>query len=139
VEDGDDAHSNQGSHDPGDLQRQLERVVDHPLAQGRGARAVGLGGVTGSIEVGLAADLVVLDTRSAAWAPRGDLALQLVYGGASGSVRDVVVDGTVVVRDRRPTRVDVDALRRTAAERSAALLRRAGIDVPHRWPSVGAS
>jgi 5-methylthioadenosine/S-adenosylhomocysteine deaminase len=109
------------------------------LATVEGARAVGLGGVTGSIEVGLSADLVVLDTRSAAWAPRGDLALQLVYGGASGSVRDVVVDGTVVVRDRRPTRVDVDALRRDAAERSAALLRRTGIDVPHRWPSVDAS
>jgi 5-methylthioadenosine/S-adenosylhomocysteine deaminase len=106
------------------------------LATVAGAEAVGMGEQLGSIEVGKAADLVVLDTRSIAWTPRGDLALQLVWGGAAGSVRDVVVDGEVVVRDRRPTRVDVDALRAEAADRSASLLRRAGIAVPHRWPVV---
>lgn len=106
------------------------------LATVRGAEAVGLGSVAGSIEVGKAADLVVLDTRSIAWAPRGDLALQLVWGGVSSSVRDVVVDGEVVMRDGVPTRVDVDALRAEAAERSAALLARAGIAVPSRWKVV---
>ena len=106
------------------------------LATCAGAEAVGLGAVTGSVEVGRAADLVVLDTRSAAWTPRGDLALHLVWGQASGSVRDVLVDGEVVVRDRRPTRVDVDAVRAEATDRSVSLLRRAGIDVPHRWKHV---
>jgi 5-methylthioadenosine/S-adenosylhomocysteine deaminase len=86
--------------------------------------------------VGKAADLAILDTRSVAWAPRGDLALHLVWGGASQSVRDVLVDGDVVVRDGAPTRVDVALLRAEAADRSAALLRRAGIEVPHRWPVV---
>jgi 5-methylthioadenosine/S-adenosylhomocysteine deaminase len=51
-------------------------------------------------------------------------------------VRDVLVDGRMVVRDRRVTGVDVDALRAEAADRSAALLKRAGIEVPHRWPIV---
>jgi 5-methylthioadenosine/S-adenosylhomocysteine deaminase len=106
------------------------------LATVDGAHAVGLGAVTGSIEVGKAADLVVLDTRSPGWMPRGELALQLVWGSVSSSVRDVVVDGEVVVRDALPTRVDIDAVRAAAAERSAALLRRAGIDVPSRWTVV---
>jgi len=106
------------------------------LATVAGAEAIGMGAQLGSIEVGKAADLVVLDTRSIAWTPRGDLALQLVWGGASGSVRDVIVDGEVVVRDRRPTRVDVDALRAEAADRSASLLNRAGISVAPRWPVV---
>jgi 5-methylthioadenosine/S-adenosylhomocysteine deaminase len=106
------------------------------LATVDGAEAIGAGAALGSIEVGKAADLAVLDTRSIAWTPRGDLALQLVWGAGSGSVRDVVVDGEVVVRDGRPTRVDIDALRAEAADRSAALLARAGITVPSRWQVV---
>jgi 5-methylthioadenosine/S-adenosylhomocysteine deaminase len=103
-----------------------------------GFRAAGMGDIAGSIEVGKQADLVVLDTHDIAWIPRGDLARQLVWGAASSSVRDVLVAGRVVVRDRRILTVDIDAVRREAAERSAALLRRAGIDVPHRWPEVAA-
>ncbi|WP_433688942.1 amidohydrolase family protein [Micromonospora carbonacea] len=109
------------------------------LATVDGADAVGLGRLTGSIEVGKAADLVVLDTRTISWAPRGDLATQLVWGAAGHTVRDVLVDGRLVVRDRRVTTVDVDALREEATARRAALLRRAGIDIPHRWPTVPAT
>ncbi|MFJ8687926.1 amidohydrolase family protein [Micromonospora wenchangensis] len=109
------------------------------LATVDGAAAVGLGAQTGSIEVGKAADLVLLDTRTIPWTPRGDLPTQLVWGAAGHTVRDVLVDGRLVVRDRRVTTVDVDALREEAAQRRAALLRRVGIDIPHRWPSVPAT
>jgi 5-methylthioadenosine/S-adenosylhomocysteine deaminase len=108
------------------------------LATIDGAEAVGLGRLVGSIEVGKAADLAVLDTADVSWTPRGDLPTQLVWGAPSHTVRDVVVDGAVVVRDRRVVTVDVDALRQEAAERSAALLRRAGIDVPRTWPTIPA-
>lgn len=108
------------------------------LATVAGAAACGLGDVIGSIEVGKAADLVILDGTDLALTPRGDLALQLVWGEASRAVRDVLVDGRVVVRDRRLQTVDAGELRREANARSAALLRRAGIEVPHRWPHVAA-
>jgi 5-methylthioadenosine/S-adenosylhomocysteine deaminase len=103
-----------------------------------GAQAIDMDGLIGSVEVGKAADLVVLDGGDIGWIPRGDVALQLVWGAASSTVRDVVIDGRVVVRDRRVTTVDVQALRQEAEQRSAALLRRAGIDVPHRWTAVAA-
>ncbi|BCJ56980.1 amidohydrolase family protein [Micromonospora endophytica] len=109
------------------------------LATVDGAAAVGLGDTIGSIEVGKAADLVVLDTRTIAWIPRGDLPTQLVWGAVGHSVRDVLVDGRVVLRDRRITTVDVDALREEAADRRAALLRRSGIDISPRWPTVPAT
>ena len=108
------------------------------LATVDGAQAVGLGEVTGSIEVGKQADLVVLDTRDLAWTPRGDLARQLVWGAGSRSVRDVLVDGRVVVRDRQVRTVDVEVLRAEATRLSTDLLRRAGLEVPRSWPHVTA-
>jgi 5-methylthioadenosine/S-adenosylhomocysteine deaminase len=99
-----------------------------------GAEALGLGEQIGSIEVGKRADLVVFDGTAPAWTPRGDLALHLVWGAPSGTVRDVLVDGRPVVRDGRVTTVDLAALREEAAARRAALLRRAGIEPTPSWP-----
>lgn len=109
------------------------------LATVDGAEAVGLGHLIGSIEPGKAADLVVIDATGPAWTPRGDPALQLVWGAASDSVRDVVVAGRVVVRDGRPTTLDLPALLKEATDRSSALLRRSGIDAPRRWPERAAA
>ncbi len=106
------------------------------LATIDGARAVGLGDLVGSVEIGKAADLVIMDARDVSWVPRGDLATHLVWGAPSHTVRDVLVDGAVVVRDRQVTTIDINELRREAGERSAALLRRAGIPPPPRWPTV---
>jgi 5-methylthioadenosine/S-adenosylhomocysteine deaminase len=99
-----------------------------------GAEAIGA--PTGTLQVGHPADLVVLDTTRPGWIPRGDLAQQLVWGAAADTVRDVVVAGRVVVRDRQVTTVDVGAVRAAAAERSAALLRRSGIPVTPSWPQA---
>lgn len=99
-----------------------------------GAEALGWGDLIGSIEVGKRADLVVFDGTAPAWVPRGDLAMQLVWGAPSETVRDVLVDGRVVVRHGRVTTVDVDALRLEAEERRAALLHRAGVRPTPSWP-----
>jgi 5-methylthioadenosine/S-adenosylhomocysteine deaminase len=104
------------------------------LATVDGAQAVGLGDTVGSIEVGKQADLVVLDGDDLAWTPRGDYALQLVYGSGGRAVRDVLVAGRVVVRDRKVTTLDVAALRTEARRRSAELIDRAGLTARPRWP-----
>ena len=101
-----------------------------------GAQAIGMDHRIGSIEVGKLADLVVHDASSPQWSPPGDVALQLVWGTDGRSVRDVVVGGEVVVRGGRSTRVDEVALAAEAVEASKAIIHRAGIDVPHRWPVV---
>jgi 5-methylthioadenosine/S-adenosylhomocysteine deaminase len=109
------------------------------LATIDGADAVGMGEMIGSIEVGKVADVVVIDASGPTWNPRGDLALHLIWGAASRNVRDVVVDGRIVVRDRQVVGLDVPALLGEARDRAAALLRRAGIEIPHRWPTLGAA
>jgi len=98
-----------------------------------------MAGEIGSLEPGKRADLVVHDTTGLAWTPRGDTALQLVWSADGRSVRDVIVDGRVVVRDKQCVTVDVTTARAEAAEAAAALFRRAGITVPHRWPHIAAA
>jgi 5-methylthioadenosine/S-adenosylhomocysteine deaminase len=108
------------------------------LATIDGAEAIGMGERIGSLEPGKLADLVVHDARALDWTPRGDPALQLVWGVDGRTVRDVIVGGRVVVRDGRCTAVDVDALRTEAAAAQQDLLQRTGIRVPHPWPHVPA-
>ena len=84
------------------------------------------------------ADLVVHDGRAIEWTPRGDVGLQLVWGAKGRAVRDVVVAGNVVVRDRRCVTVDERAIADEAAKARVWLLERAGISVPHPWPHVPA-
>lgn len=99
-----------------------------------GAEAIGMGDRVGSLEPGKLADVVVHDASGLGFVPDGDVALQLVWGTDGRTVHHVVVGGDVVIRDRRSTRVNEDELRALAIERSEALLERAGIEVPHRWP-----
>jgi 5-methylthioadenosine/S-adenosylhomocysteine deaminase len=101
-----------------------------------GAAAAGLGDTIGSLEVGKAADLVVHDGRAAQWRPRGNPVQQLVWAAQGRTVRDVLVDGRVVVRDGMCTTVDADQLRQQAEEHQAKVLARAGLTIPQRWPVV---
>ncbi len=106
------------------------------LATIAGAAAVGMDDRIGSLEAGKQADIVVHDTSSAAWSPRGETILQLVWGSDGRSVRDVVVAGRPVVRDGACVTVDLAALHAEAAEAQRSLLSRAGLEIPHRWPHI---
>ncbi|MGH4030739.1 amidohydrolase [Actinomycetota bacterium Odt1-20B] len=83
------------------------------------ARALGLEASLGSLEAGKRADLIVLDLDRPHLAPRHDPYATLAYSAAAADVRDTVVDGRVLMRDRVLTTVDerqaVRALQETAA------------------------
>jgi 5-methylthioadenosine/S-adenosylhomocysteine deaminase len=72
------------------------------------ARALGLGGETGSLEPGKRADVIALDMRSPHLQPWHDIAATLVYSAKGPDVRHVWVDGRWLVRDRRAADTDVD-------------------------------
>lgn len=79
-----------------------------------GANAAGLGHVTGSLEVGKAADIVVLDDQSLAMTPMNNPFGAVVYNAHPGLVRDVWVAGTQVKKDGRLVGVDYAKLRAMA-------------------------
>ena len=99
-----------------------------------GADVLGAADRLGSLEVGKLADLVIFDTQDIAWNPRGELAHQLVWGGVSHTVRDVLVDGRWVVRDGQLTQLDLTELLAEATGRQTALLERAGLKLASNWP-----
>jgi 5-methylthioadenosine/S-adenosylhomocysteine deaminase len=71
-----------------------------------GADGARLGEVIGRIAPGYKADLTLIDMRDPTFSPMNSAARQLVHIEAGRGVRHVIVDGDVVVRDRRLTTVD---------------------------------
>jgi len=95
------------------------------MATADGARALRMDDQIGTLAVDRRADLIVLDAERLA--PGGDPATRIVFGGGSRAVRDVIVDGQVVVRDFGPLRFDPTEVRARAAEAVPGLLARAGL------------
>lgn len=78
------------------------------------ARTAGLGNL-GAIRAGYKADLVLIDLDDIGYLPFNSAARQLVYTETGRAVETVIVDGRVVLKDRRVTTVDESALRREVA------------------------
>jgi 5-methylthioadenosine/S-adenosylhomocysteine deaminase len=78
-----------------------------------GARVLGIDRLTGSIEPGKRADLVVFDGTRLECTPAHDPASNLVYSASPRSVRDVFVDGTLLVRDGKLVHDDEITLARS--------------------------
>jgi 5-methylthioadenosine/S-adenosylhomocysteine deaminase len=106
------------------------------MATIRGAEAIGMDHLIGSLEAGKMADIVVHDPDHPNWIVKGEPIVHLVWGTDGRSVRDVFVAGRPVVRDGRCVTVDLPSLRAPAMERQAALLAQTGLSVPHQWPNL---
>lgn len=89
-----------------------------------GARALGLGEVTGSLEPGKKADLIVVDMRKPHLSPMYNPQSHLVYSVKGSDVRDVMVDGRMVVENCRLLTLDLDSLMEQAATFSRQVNRR---------------
>lgn len=81
-----------------------------------GARAMGLDRVTGSIEVGKQADLLLIELDSLAFTPLNDVRRQLVLCENGSDVSLVMVGGRVVVEDGRVLTVNESDLRAEVRE-----------------------
>jgi 5-methylthioadenosine/S-adenosylhomocysteine deaminase len=92
------------------------------MATREASACTGHGESLGRIERGARADLMLLRRHSPVFTPLHDPVRQLVYGAASREVRDVLVDGRVVVRDGRVLAVDMDELLARANECTSEVL-----------------
>ncbi|GMA86997.1 hypothetical protein GCM10025868_22470 [Angustibacter aerolatus] len=89
-----------------------------------GARALGLGAVTGSLTPGKRADLVMVRADSVHTAPLTDPASTMALAAGAEDVDTVVVDGRILKRHGRLTTLDADRIARDTSRALAALLAR---------------
>ncbi len=94
-----------------------ERVLH--MATAGGARLLRKQDTLGAIAPGYAADLVLVDLARVSWpwiAPELDPREFLLMRAGAGDVDTVLVGGEVVLSEGRPTRFDIDAVGREAAQ-----------------------
>lgn len=92
-----------------------------------GARALGLESRVGSLEVGKAADVTVVDLDRAHALPGGDPVSRLVYSATAADVRHVFVHGRWVVKAGEVRTLDARKVKRAAIREGKKVLTRAGI------------
>ena len=98
------------------------------MATVNGARCLQKEGEIGSLEAGKKADLVLLDNNSPVPVFEGNVYNFLVSVADSSHVHTVLVDGQVVVRNRKHQLVDEEALLRESREKAEDFWQRNG------WP-----
>ncbi|MCW5624661.1 MAG: amidohydrolase family protein, partial [Burkholderiales bacterium] len=103
------------------------------IATRGGAKALGLADQVGSLAVGKAADLIVVDLK--ALRPYSNLASALVYQASGQEVETVVIDGRVVMRERQLLTLDETALRARAQRAADGVVRRSDLDLPALRPT----
>lgn len=80
------------------------------LATSGGAKALRQDGHIGTLDLGMRADIVLLDTSRISALPLYDPYHHIAYSARAGDVRDVFVDGRLVVSSGKPTLVDMEKL-----------------------------
>lgn len=80
------------------------------MATINGARSALLEDITGSLEIGKAADLLILDLTTLSFMPLNDVAKHLVYAENGSSIETVMVAGDIVVNQGRMCSIDEAAI-----------------------------
>jgi len=70
------------------------------------AKTLGQGDRIGTLAPGYQADIILVDTRGAHWSPPHNLMAGLVYSARASDVDTVMVDGRVILRERRLLSID---------------------------------
>ena len=98
------------------------------LATIDGARALGLDNETGSLEAGKRADVIIVNLDNLHSTPRpSDIASSIVYSAQAPDVQTVIIDGRVVMRERKLQTMSEREVIEEANRESELLLERAGV------------
>jgi 5-methylthioadenosine/S-adenosylhomocysteine deaminase len=101
--------------------RVVPAITALEMATIQGAKSLGLEKQIGSLEVGKRADLAVVSTAAARMTPIYDPVSHLVYAAHGDDVRTVMVNGRVLMRDRRMLTLEEAAVRAEARKLAAAV------------------
>jgi 5-methylthioadenosine/S-adenosylhomocysteine deaminase len=97
------------------------------MATIRGARAMHLDKEIGSIEQGKRADIAIVDLDDLNQTPYYNIYSDLVYSAKSSDVRTVIIEGRVVMRDRRLLTLNEDTIKADARKYRERIVQSIGI------------
>lgn len=91
------------------------------IATINGAKALGLSEITGSLEAGKQADLIIINTSGVRFCPRANLLNHLVYSGCDSDVALTMVGGKIIYENGSITFGDIEEIKAKAAHYAANL------------------
>ena len=97
------------------------------MATIRGARALHLEKEIGSIEKGKRADLVIVDLDDLNQTPYYNIYSDLVYATKAADVRTVIIEGRVVMRDRKLLNLNEETIKADARRYRERIIRSVGL------------
>ena len=86
-----------------------------------GAKALGMEGQLGVIKEGALADIIILDLNVPQFVPRNDLVSALCYSANGSEVKTVIINGQIVMEDRKILTFDEEEVFRKCEEISVRL------------------
>ncbi|RLB81361.1 MAG: amidohydrolase [Deltaproteobacteria bacterium] len=86
----------------------MDAVTVLKMATREGAKAIGLDNHIGSLEPGKQADVIIVDTDSPHMVPMYEPASHLVYTAQGSDVRDVMIAGRILVRNKNLLTLDLE-------------------------------
>ena len=108
-----------------------------------GANVLGLDKITGSVEIGKQADIILIDNNSSNMLPGGRAVPKILYSAKGSDVVTSIVDGKILMEDRVVLTMDEAAVIRRAGDSRADLIERGGTETEELlnapWPEKGAS
>lgn len=96
----------------------VDAVTVLRMATIQGARALGLQDIIGSLEIGKKADVIVIDTHKPHLTPMYNAVSHLVYAASGNDVTHSVINGKLVMEDRKLLTLDLDEIIARSREKS---------------------
>jgi 5-methylthioadenosine/S-adenosylhomocysteine deaminase len=98
-----------------------------------GAKALMLDEDIGSLEVGKKADIVLLDIKNSHLMPTLNLVNTIVMAAGPDDIRDVIIDGKIIMKDRQLLFLDEEKIRSEASEAMVRTAKRASINLSNSY------
>ncbi|HPQ28611.1 MAG TPA: amidohydrolase [Desulfobacteraceae bacterium] len=92
------------------------------MATIEGARALGMEDITGSLEIGKQADIIIVDTNKPHLTPMYNPYSHLVYSARGYDVSHSIINGRLVMEDRKLLTLDVDDIISRARKKSMQVM-----------------
>ena len=96
----------------------VDAVTVLRMATIEGARALGIQDITGSLEIGKKADVIVIDTHKPHLTPMYNATSHLVYAASGNDVTHSVINGKLVMEDRKLLTLNLDEVIAHSREKS---------------------